>query len=96
MVQRSIDLSLSVLASVLSLLLSWPYWRRYEYWAESRTAWVVYFVLGFLLAVFVFYVFFRALHTMFVHEGPGHAHAHAQVHEHAHNHEHAAVEDEPS
>lgn len=90
--QRSIDLSLSVLASVLSFLLSWPYWRRYEYWAESRVAWIVYFVLGFLLAVFVFYVFFRALRTIFAHEGPGHAHAHG----HAHGPEHAAVEDDPS
>ena len=48
---RIMDLGLSVFASVAALLLSWPYWRDFEYWAESRWAWLIYFVLGFELAV---------------------------------------------
>ncbi|HEX7003538.1 MAG TPA: hypothetical protein VF168_05080 [Trueperaceae bacterium] len=85
MVQRSIDITLSVIASIVSLLLSWPYWRRFEYWAESRGWWQVYMIVGFLLAVYVFFVFFRALRTLFVHEGPGHGHHHAHKHEHEPN-----------
>lgn len=72
MSQRRIDLTLSVGATVLAFLLSWPYWRAFEYWAESRAAWRVYFVLGFLLAVYVFYVFIHSLHALFVHDAPGH------------------------
>lgn len=84
MVQRSIDITLSVLAGAVSFLLSWPYWRSFGYWAESGGWWFAYFVAGFLLAVFVFYVFFRSLRTLFAHEGPGHAHAHAEGHTHDH------------
>jgi len=80
--QRSIDLTLSVLASVLGFGLSWPYWRSFSYFAESHTAWWIYFALGFVLAVFVFYVFFRALRTIFMH---GHGHDGHEGHgEHSH------------
>lgn len=72
--QRSIDLTLAVLASVVSVLLSLPYWRSLSYWAESPTAWWVYYTIGFVLAIYVFYVFFRALRTMFLHEGHHHGH----------------------
>jgi hypothetical protein len=65
---RIIDLGLSILASVAALLLSWPYARDFEYWPESRTAWLIYFVLGFVLAVYVFYVFIGALRTLFEHD----------------------------
>lgn len=74
MTQRRIDLSLSVVATIVAFLVSWPYWRTFEYWAESRTAWRVYFVLGFLLGVYVFYVFIHSLHALFVHDAPGHGH----------------------
>lgn len=50
------------------MALSWPYWRDFEYWAESRTMWPAYFVLGFLLAVFVFYAFLDSLGTLFEHD----------------------------
>ncbi len=68
MSQRKVDLTLSVLASVAGFLLSWPYWRDFEYWPESRIAWCVYFVTGFALAVYVFFVFIRSLRTLFSHE----------------------------
>ncbi|HRN18009.1 MAG TPA: hypothetical protein PLU66_02905 [Trueperaceae bacterium] len=83
--QRSIDLTLSVLASVLGFGLSWPYWRSFSYFAESHTAWWIYFALGFVLAVFVFYVFFRALRTIFMH---GHGHDGHGDHSHdGHSHD---------
>ena len=67
MSQRITDLTFSVLASVAAFLLSWPFWRNFEYWPESHLAWWIYFVLGFVLAVYVFYVFIGSLHILFLH-----------------------------
>jgi ABC-type nickel/cobalt efflux system permease component RcnA len=97
--QRSIDLTLSFLATVVAFGLSWPYWRSFSYFAESRAAWTIYFLLGAALAVYVFYVFFRALRTIFMHEGHDHAHhEHDHASDHAHDHAHgldgASVADE--
>jgi len=50
------------------MALSWPYWRNFEYWAESRSMWLVYFALGFVLAVYVFYAFLDSLGTLFEHD----------------------------
>lgn len=66
--QRIIRLGVSILASGASLALSWPFWRDYGYWAESRSMWLVYFAAGFLLAVYVFYVFLGRLATLFQHD----------------------------
>lgn len=68
MTQRTIRLSLAILGSVISLFLSWPFWRDFEYWPESRTMWLVYFLLGVVLAVYVFYVFLGNLRTLFEHD----------------------------
>lgn len=67
MTQRITDLTLSVLASVAAFLLSWPFWRDFEFWPESHVAWWIYFGLGFVLAVYVFYVFIGSLHILFLH-----------------------------
>lgn len=69
MAQRLIDFTISILASIVSFLLSWPYFRNFEYWPESRTMWWVYFVVGFVLAVYVFYVLLRITRTLFEHDG---------------------------
>lgn len=71
MSQRTIDLTLAVLASIVAFFLSWPYHRATDYWAESTVAWVIYFVVGFVLAVYIFYAFLRSLRLMAVHEAPG-------------------------
>ena len=68
MTQRITDLTLSVLACAAAFLLSWPFWRNFEYWAESRVAWWIYFGAGFVLAVYVFYVFIGSLRILFVHD----------------------------
>lgn len=73
MVQRITDLTIAVLASIISLLLSWPYFRNFEYWPESRLMWWIYFVVGFLLAVYVFYVFINSTRTLFLHDSLEHA-----------------------
>lgn len=65
---RIIDLVLSVLASAVGFVLSWPFWRDMEYWAESRTMWCVYFIAGFLMSVYVFYIFLNGVHTLFLHD----------------------------
>ena len=66
-----IDLTLSVLASVAAFLLSWPFWRDFEYWPESNVAWGVYFALGFALSVYVFHVFIGSLQVLFLHDTQG-------------------------
>ncbi len=66
--QRIIDLFLSVVASGIGVALSWPFWRDFEYWPESGIAWQIYFLLGFALAVYVFYVFLGSLRTLFLHD----------------------------
>lgn len=73
--KRTIDLILSVIASIAALLLSWPYFRDFEYFAESRLAWLAYFVVGFVLAVYVFHAFLQATHTLFEHDALEHAEA---------------------
>lgn len=76
---RTIDLILSVIASGVALLLSWPFWRDFSYWPESHALWIAYFVVGFLLAVYVFYVFMVSLHTLFEHDALEHAEAAASA-----------------
>lgn len=68
MSQRTIDFSLSALASAAALLLSWPFFRDFGSWTESRTAWLAYFVVGYALAVYVFYAFLHNLRILFEHE----------------------------
>ena len=68
MTQRITDLTISVLATVAAVLLSWPFWRNYEYWAESHLAWLAYFITGFVLAVYVFYIFIGSLRILFMHD----------------------------
>lgn len=66
--QRIIRLGVASLASIASIALSWPYFRDFEYWAESRNMWLLYFTLGFLLATYVFYIFMDCLSTLFEHD----------------------------
>ncbi|MYN13902.1 hypothetical protein GSY71_12210 [Pusillimonas sp. TS35] len=68
MAQRIIDGVLSALAALVSVLLSWPFWRDFQYWPESRTMWWLYFAAGYVLAVYVFYVFLGSLRTLFLHD----------------------------
>lgn len=77
MAQRYIDLVIAALASLVSIGLSWPYWRDYEYWAESHGMWVFYFILGFVLATYVFYAFLGSLRTLFQHDEQARAKAQA-------------------
>lgn len=72
MAQRVIDLVLSALAALLSVLLSWPYWHSVGYWAETPAMWTLYIAVGYVLAVYVFYVFLGSLRTLFLHDAQGH------------------------
>lgn len=71
--KRTVDFWLSVVASVAAAALSWPFWRDFGYWAESRHLWIAYFVVGFLISIYVFYAFLGALHTLFEHDALEHA-----------------------
>lgn len=66
--QRITDLTISVVACLAAFLLSWPFWRDFEAWPESHVAWQVYFGVGFLLSVYVFYVFIGSLRILFLHD----------------------------
>ncbi|MBW7856785.1 MAG: hypothetical protein H3C43_00415 [Leptonema sp. (in: Bacteria)] len=68
MKQRVIDLTLSVVATLAALFLSWPYWRDFEYWPESQAMWWIYFIVGFFMALYVFYAFIGATRTLFLHD----------------------------
>ncbi|WP_340107729.1 hypothetical protein [Pikeienuella sp. HZG-20] len=63
-----IRLAVAVVASAVSFFLSWPYWRDFSYWPESKPMWMLYFVVGFLLAIYVFHVFLGVLGTLFEHD----------------------------
>lgn len=67
MSQRAMDWLISIVGSVVGFALSWPFWRDFEYWAESETAWMIYFVLGFIFAIYVFHVFIDCTRTLFQH-----------------------------
>ena len=69
--QRSMRFWLAVIGSVASFALSWPYWRDFSYWAESPAMWMVYFAVGFVLAIYVFIAFLGSLHTLFEHDALG-------------------------
>lgn len=77
--KRAIDFWLSVVASVAATALSWPYWRDFNYWAVTKEMWLVYFIGGFLLSIYVFYVFLGAIHTLFEHDALEHAEAAAKA-----------------
>lgn len=77
MMQRITDLTLSVLACAAALFLSWPFWRDFAYWPASHMAWSIYFAGGFVLAVYVFYVFMGSLHILFLHSAEERASASA-------------------
>ncbi|MFC5387707.1 hypothetical protein ACFPLB_17240 [Aquamicrobium segne] len=66
--QRMFRLAVAIVASGASLALSWPYWRDFEYWPESQSMWLAYFIVGFVLAVYVFYAFLDSLRTLFEHD----------------------------
>lgn len=67
MSQRAMDWLIAVVGGVVSFALSWPFWRDFEYWAESKMMWNIYFVVGLVLAVYVFYVFIVSMRTLFQH-----------------------------
>ena len=73
MVQRTIDITLAGFASAAAFLLSWPFWRDFQYWPESRTMWSIYFVSGFIISVYIFYAFLGSLRTLFEHDALEHA-----------------------
>ncbi len=65
--RRLTDLVISLLATLAAFLLSLPFWRDFGYFAESRSYWLAYFFLGFILAVYVFYTFIGSLRIVFRH-----------------------------
>src|SRR3546814_16123522 len=82
---RTIDLLLAAVASAAALGLSWPYWRDFSYWPESRVAWAAYFCVGFVLAVYVFHVFIVVVRTLFEHDAIETAEAAANAAEQRHH-----------
>lgn len=65
--QRVIDLALAFFSTVAAFVFSLPFWRDNEYFAESDLAWNVYYIAGFILGLYVFYVFIGSLRMLFLH-----------------------------
>lgn len=65
--RKNIWISVAVMGSLLSLFLCWSWWRDHSYWVESRGMWELYFVVGPVLAISVFYTFLGN-QRMFEHE----------------------------
>ncbi|MCO4320041.1 hypothetical protein [Aliidiomarina quisquiliarum] len=65
--QRLTDFIIAFLSSGAAVLLSLPFWRDNEYFAESDLYWQIYFILGFILGVYVIYVFIGSLRMLFIH-----------------------------
>lgn len=68
MKQIIIDAIVSIIAAAAAFALSWPFWRTFEYWAESQLMWWVYFVVGYVFSVYVLFIFIRCMHTLFLHD----------------------------
>lgn len=68
MAQRIIDLTLATVASAAAFALSWPFWRDFQDITESRGMWWLYFGIGFVLAIYVFFVFIGTTRTLFQHD----------------------------
>lgn len=64
---RLTDLIISFFCTLVGFLFSWPFWRDFEYFAESETYWIAYFVIGFVLGLYVFYEFIGSLRFLFGH-----------------------------
>lgn len=67
MSQRAMDWLIAVVGSILAIALSWPFFRNHTFFAESETMWLVYFGVGFVLSVYVFFVFLDCMRTLFQH-----------------------------
>ncbi len=67
MSQRTMDWLISIVGTVVGFALSWPFWRDFEYFAESETMWKVHFAIGFVIAIYVFHVFIDCTRTLFQH-----------------------------
>jgi multisubunit Na+/H+ antiporter MnhB subunit len=58
------DLFVSVLVVLFFVLISMPYQFEFSYWAETLLSWTIYFVLGTIFAVYVFYTFLQGRHYL--------------------------------
>lgn len=65
--QRLTDLIISLFCTLAGFLFSWPFWRDFEYFAESESYWMAYFIIGSVLGIYVFYVFIGSLRFLFQH-----------------------------
>ncbi|MDE3090646.1 MAG: hypothetical protein KGJ80_14825 [Chloroflexota bacterium] len=62
------DLVIAIVVVVFFFLLSLPYQFEYNYWAESPLLWAAYFIIGGILAVYIFYIFLQVRRRL-VNEG---------------------------
>jgi len=63
------DLAVATLAMLFFALLSFPYQFEFSYWAESPFLWVVYFLVGAVLVVYIFYIFLQDWRHLMEEEG---------------------------
>jgi ABC-type Na+ efflux pump permease subunit len=54
------DLVIAIVVVAFLFLLSLPYQFGSDYWAETPVLWAIYFVVGALLAAYIFYALLQA------------------------------------
>jgi len=53
------DLVVAFLVTLFFILLAVPYQFEFNYWAETPFLWVMYFLVGAALMVYIFYIFLQ-------------------------------------
>lgn len=53
------DLMVAILVTFFFVLLSIPYQFEFSYWAETPFLWVMYFLVGAALIVYILYIFLQ-------------------------------------
>lgn len=67
---RRHDLVIAILVVIFFILLALPYQFEYNSTSESPFLWAAYFIVGGILAVYVFYIFLQTRRRL-VNEGEG-------------------------
>lgn len=53
------DLMVAILVTFFFVLLAIPYQFEFSYWAETPFLWIMYFLVGAALIVYIFYIFLQ-------------------------------------
>lgn len=53
------DMVVAILVTLFFVLVAIPYQFEFSYWAETPLLWGAYFLIGYILVVYIFYIFLQ-------------------------------------